>query len=239
MSEPNDDGVNDGGVNAEQAANEDLKHWERQQLELKPWERKHSGSPREDGSCDDHELVEEACEGNHQAFRRLVEGNQDKLFASMLRFLGCQSEAEEAVQEAFVRAFLRINNFNHESKFSTWLYRIAFNAAISEKRKMRPRISLDQRREDTGLDVVDESALEGSNALICQEQLELVHRVLDELSDDHRAILVLREMDDLAYEEIAKLLDISMGTVRSRLARARGKMKEAIASIESKVIVQP
>jgi RNA polymerase sigma-70 factor (ECF subfamily) len=184
-------------------------------------------------------VVAEARDGDHQAFKRLVEGNQDKLFASMLRFLGCHTEAEEAVQEAFVRAFLRIDNFNHESKFSTWLYRIAFNAAITDRRKKRPRISLDQRREENGLDVADDGAVDGSNAMICREEAELVHHALDELSDDHRAILVLREMDEMAYEEIAKLLGISLGTVRSRLARAKGKMKEAITVIQSKVIVQP
>lgn len=75
--------------------------------------------------------------------------------------------------------------------------------------------------------------------MICREEAELVHHALDELSDDHRAILVLREMDEMAYEEIAKLLGISLGTVRSRLARAKGKMKEAITVIQSKVIVQP
>jgi RNA polymerase sigma-70 factor (ECF subfamily) len=184
-------------------------------------------------------IVAEACDGSHQAFRRLVESNQDKLFASMLRFLGCHAEAEEAVQEAFVRAFLRIDNFNRESEFSTWLYRIAFNAAITDRRKKRPKISLDQRRQDHGLDVADDDASDACDAMIRREQSEMVHRALNELSDDHRAILVLREMDDMAYEEIAKLQGISLGTVRSRLARARGKMKEAITVIQNNMIVQP
>ncbi len=184
--------------------------------------------------CDSEELIDEACQGSELAFRRLVECNQDKLFAAMMRMLGCREDAEEAVQEAFIRAFTRIEDFNRQSKFSTWLYRIAFNSAISESRKRRPRISLDQRLEDFGGEAVDDA--ESVDApMLRAEQIQIVHQALDELSEDHRAILVLREMDDLAYEEISDVLRISVGTVRSRLSRARGQLRDVIEAIQRKV----
>lgn len=188
-----------------------------------------------DKDCDDPELITEACHGSQPAFRRLVECNQDQLFASMMRMLGCREDAEEAVQEAFVRAFTRIDQFNRESKFSTWLYRIAFNSAISDARKKRPRVSLDQRFDEIGIEVADMSGEAVDGRLLRQEQIELVHRALDKLSNDHRAILVLREMDDLAYEEIGGVLAISVGTVRSRLSRARSQLREVIEAIQSNV----
>ncbi len=185
--------------------------------------------------CNSDKLIDEACEGKEWAFRRLVECNQDKLFSAMNRFLGCREDAEEAVQEAFIRAFLRIEDFNRQSKFSTWLYRIAYNSAISDTRKRRPQISLDQRLDVFGVDLIDSEASPVDEKLIQAEKIELVHKALDQLSDEHRAILVLREMDDLAYEEISKVLNVSVGTVRSRLSRARGRLREVIDAIRSHI----
>ncbi len=185
-------------------------------------------------TCDDPKLVEKAQHGNRRAFTRLVECNQEKLFASMMKFLRCREEAEEAVQETFIRAFLRIDTFNADAKFSTWLHRIAFNSAISGRRKKRPTISIDQRNEDFGDEAIDSS--DPSDAkMLRDEQITLVHDALDTLSHDHRAILVLRELDDLAYDEIANILDISTGTVRSRLSRARTQLRDAIELIQAAV----
>jgi len=182
--------------------------------------------------CDDKKLIDEALDGSEQAFRRLVECNQDKLFAAMFRMLGCHYDAEEAVQEAFVRAFLRLDSFDQRCKFSTWLYRIAFNSAITDKRRKRPQISLDQQLEDYGHEAVDGDAVDAADMMVREEHVQLVHEALDNLSDDHRAILVLREFDDLAYEEIGEVLNISAGTVRSRLSRARNRLREAVEEIQ-------
>ncbi|MDV6030201.1 MAG: sigma-70 family RNA polymerase sigma factor [Phycisphaera sp. RhM] len=185
--------------------------------------------------CDDDALIDEARQGSELAFRRLVECNQDKLFAAMIRLLGCREDAEEAVQEAFTRAFLRIEDFNRQSKFSTWLYRIAFNTAISEARKKRPKVSLDQQFADTGSETIDEDARPVDALMLRDEQIRVVHQALDALSEEHRAILVLRELDDLAYREISDILGISVGTVRSRLNRARGRLREVIEAIQANV----
>jgi RNA polymerase sigma-70 factor (ECF subfamily) len=185
----------------------------------------------DDTPCDSAELIVKACEGNPYAFRRLVECNQDRLFASLNRFLGCHADAEEAVQEAFIRAFTRIDSFNHNSLFSTWLYRIGFNAAVSQRRKRRSTTSIDQQIEH-GREPIDVNADDASEHLLRQERIALIHAALDELSDDHRAILVLREMDEMAYEEISNVLNISVGTVRSRLSRARVCLREAVEAIQ-------
>lgn len=186
-------------------------------------ERLHQETP-----CDDPALVEDACQGNQSAFARLVECNQEKLFASMFKFLGCRTDAEEAVQEAFIRAFTRIDSFKRESKFSTWLYRIAFNTAVRDRQRQRRAISLD---EFPGLQGSGGDAPAADERILRHEEIQSVHQALEQLSDDHRAILVLREMDDLAYQEIAEVLDISVGTVRSRLARARGRLREVIEAL--------
>lgn len=185
--------------------------------------------------CDDAELIDEACQGSERAFRRLVECNQDRLVAMMFRLLGCHEDAEEAVQEAFIRAFTRIDQFNSDSKFSIWMYRIAFNSAISSRRKNRPTLSLDQRIDEAGLDAVDKKASQVDASLLRQEEIQLIHNALDKLSEDHRIILVLRELDDLAYDDISAVLNISVGTVRSRLSRARGNLREVIEAIQHNV----
>lgn len=195
-----------------------------------------TGSTNElEDTCDDRKLIAAARQGDQRAFTRLVECNQDRLFAAMGGFLGHHADAQDAVQEAFVRAFQRIDTFNHDSKFSTWLYRIAFNAAVSNKRKRRPTASLDQRHDEFGLETVDDSDGHVSDALIGAEERRLLYQALDALSDDHRAILVLRELDDLAYEEIASILGIKVGTVRSRLARARSRLRDAADSLAESV----
>ncbi len=182
--------------------------------------------------CDDEQLVMDASNGSLRAFNRLVECNQDKLLSSMLGFLGCREDAEEAVQEAFIRAFVRLKSFNRDAKFSTWLYRIAFNAAITERRKRKPTVSLNEQFDQHGREAMDHRAANVDSRMLRDEEFELIHTGLDALSDDHRAILVLRELDDLAYEEIADILKVTLGTVRSRLSRARQRLREVLEALQ-------
>jgi len=177
------------------------------------------------------ELIERALAGDRVAFAELVRENQDRLFASMLQVTGSPEEAEEVTQEAFIRAFIKLDTFQRNSQFFTWLYRIAFNNALTRRRKKRARISLDQIQEDNGMEVVDGN--EGVDAsMLRDERVALVRRAIETLSEEHRRILVLREMDEFSYEEIAEILDISIGTVRSRLSRARRQLKLAVEALE-------
>ncbi|MEC7679183.1 MAG: sigma-70 family RNA polymerase sigma factor [Planctomycetota bacterium] len=173
------------------------------------------------------QLIELALRGDHAAFTTLVELNQDRLFASMLQVTGSPEEAEEVVQDAFIRAFIKLNTFQGNSQFFTWLYRIAFNSALSRRRRYRSKVSLDQLRDHAGTEIVGEQP-SVDEPLLQGERIAIVQQALQELSEDHRAILVLREMEGFSYEQIAEIAGISIGTVRSRLSRARAHLKNII-----------
>jgi RNA polymerase sigma-70 factor (ECF subfamily) len=182
---------------------------------------------------EESQLIDAALTGDRTAFTQLVTDHQDRLFASMLQVTGSPDEAEEVVQEAFIRAFLKLDTFQRQSQFFTWLYRIAFNTALTRKRRKRARISLDYCREENGLEIAGEE--DGvDERLLQEERVEMVRAALNTLSEEHRGILVLREMEDHPYEVIAEILVISIGTVRSRLNRARKQLKLAIEEIAKK-----
>jgi RNA polymerase sigma-70 factor (ECF subfamily) len=160
----------------------------------------------------------------------LVEKYQDRLFNTVFHMVGNREEAEDVVQEAFVQAFVKLESFQRASAFYTWLYRIAFNVAISRKRRKRPEVSVEQTREATGQEPAD-SGEAPDGRLQREESVEQVHAALDRLSEEHRAILVLREMEGFCYERIADVLDLPVGTVRSRLHRARLQMREHLKDV--------
>ena len=175
-------------------------------------------------------LIDRALAGGRAAFTELVHQHQDRLVASMLHVTGSRDEAEDAVQDAFIRAFLKLDTFQRQSQFFTWLYRIAFNSSSSRRRRKRPNISLDQFREASGIEFAGEDQ-SVDHRLLQQEDVTLVRLAMDRLTEAHREVLVLREMQEHSYEQIAEILDISIGTVRSRLNRARGALKEQIETI--------
>ena len=177
------------------------------------------------------QLIDLAVQGDRSAFTALVEMNQERLFASMIQVTGSPDEAEEVVQEAFIRAFLKLDTFQRNSQFFTWLYRIAFNSALTRKRRKRARVSLDHWRESNGLEVAD-PADAVDEPMLRQERVNLVRAAIQILSEDHRTILVLREMQERSYEDIAEILEISIVTVRSRLSRARNQLKVTLEAME-------
>lgn len=181
---------------------------------------------------EDQLLIERALAGDRSAFGQLAIRYQDRLYASMLGVTGSAEEAEDVVQDALVRAFLKLDSFQQNSQFFTWLYRIAFNVALSRHRRRRSRISIDYSRDTTGMEPVDDGELP-DEPLLRSERVDLVRRALAQLTEQHRAILVLREMEDCSYEAIAEILDISIGTVRSRISRARGQLKLALEAMHN------
>ena len=181
--------------------------------------------------ADDAELIEAALTGDRTAFEGLVHRYQDRLYAAMVQVIGSAEEAEDVVQDAFVRAFLKLNTFQNNSQFFTWLYRIAFNSALSRMRRRKGTTSLDQARETVGEEPIDSFA-GPDERLLRDERVRTVQVALSRLSEDHRSILVLREMQEHPYEQIAEILDISIGTVRSRLSRARAQLKVVLEEME-------
>jgi RNA polymerase sigma-70 factor (ECF subfamily) len=133
-------------------------------------------------------------------------------------------------QDAFVQAFVKLRSFHRTSAFYTWLYRIALNMAISRRRKKRPVMSVDQHREATGEDPVANDG-QPDDRLQRQERVDQVRAALATLQDDYRTVLVLREIDGHPYDVIAEMLDLPMGTVRSRLHRARMELRDQLKGV--------
>jgi len=182
---------------------------------------------------DDAQLIEKSLQGDSAAFGELVRKHQDRLYNTVVHVVGCREEAEDVVQEAFVQAYVKLNTFQGNSAFYTWLYRIAFNTAISRQRRKKVAVSVEQSREMTGSEPMDTGEAPGER-LEREERVQLVQQALTVLSEDHRAILVLREMEGCCYETISEILGLPIGTVRSRLHRARlhlrDHLKEAMQS---------
>jgi RNA polymerase sigma-70 factor, ECF subfamily len=175
----------------------------------------------------DQDLIDSCLAGRREAFGLLVERYQHRLYGSLVHVTGSTDQARDIAQDAFVHAFEKLSTFRGQSQFYSWLFRIALNAAISAQRKtQRVTGSVDAVKEATGQEPVDGRA--GAvpwDRLETQERQMLVQRALAELPEEYRAALVLKEMDDLKYEEIAAVLQVPLGTVRSRIHRARQELR--------------
>jgi RNA polymerase sigma-70 factor (ECF subfamily) len=180
----------------------------------------------------DAQLVEAALAGDRDAFGDLVSRYQDRLFNTLLRVVGSHEDAADAVQDAFVQAYTKLESFRGASQFYTWLYRIAMNVALSRqrRRRRRPTASLDHAKESVGEEPLA-AALSPEETVLSQERVQHVQAALADLGDEHRQILVLREIDGCAYEEIAEILELPVGTVRSRIFRARVQLKEKLSAM--------
>ncbi len=175
----------------------------------------------------DAQLIDETLTGRSEAFGQLVLKYQDRLFNAVLHVVANADDARDIVQEALVQAFLKLESFREHSAFYTWLYRIAFNAAISHRRRLRPMASVDRARETCHVEPSDHEP-DPAAALDCKERCRQVREAIAQLADDHRAVLVLREIDGCDYETIAEILTLPVGTVRSRLHRARLQLREML-----------
>ena len=177
----------------------------------------------------DRELIDATLRGDSAAFGALVRRYQDRLLSAVVHVSGSRDEAEDVVQEAFVQAYLKLTSFAGGSSLYTWLYRIAFNTAISRRRKRRGG-ALEQARDLGGSEPTDETE-PAEDRLLRKERAAVVQRALAQLPDDFRTVLVLREMEGCDYDTIAQILDLPIGTVRSRLHRARLQLKIELTAV--------
>jgi RNA polymerase sigma-70 factor (ECF subfamily) len=177
----------------------------------------------------------EACRaGQTEAFGVLVERYQDRLFQMIRRLNGSAEDAKDVLQDTFLRAFEKLDQFHGESSFYTWVYRIAVNLALSGYRRQRARGWLVQKSERATHpeDPADESADADPTYSIEQTERErLVQSALGQLGAEHRAVVVLKDFDGRRYEEISAILKIPVGTVRSRLHRARCELRDRLRSL--------
>jgi RNA polymerase sigma-70 factor (ECF subfamily) len=182
-------------------------------------------------SADDHSLIAECLQGRPAAFGDLVRRYQERLYNTAYRLVGNAEDAQDVVQEAFLNAYQSLGRFKGDSLFFTWLYRIAINTAISLKRKQRVALSMNTGRvQDGALEPLDPSEVsQPGHTLEQEEEARRVHRALSRLSPEHRAVLVLKDMEGHKYESMAEFLGVPVGTIRSRLHRARLELRELLS----------
>jgi len=175
------------------------------------------------GTSEAPDFVARLRAGDPEAFEQLVTTYQHRVFGVAYRMLGNGSEAEEISQETFLRAHRALADFRDEAKLSTWLYAIASRLCLT---RLGSRERLMARHGESGLLHLPHDA-EGPDAALEQSELEAaLRRAIAELPDERRIVVVLRDIEGLSYEEIAETLDIELGTVRSRLHRARMDLKD-------------
>ncbi|MFN9720971.1 MAG: sigma-70 family RNA polymerase sigma factor [Planctomycetota bacterium] len=174
----------------------------------------------------DMQLIDQTIKGNPRAFDELVVRYQDRLVHSLEHTLGSREDALDIAQQAFVLAWRKLSSFRREAQFYSWLYRIARNVAISRSRRHQVSSgSLDQMLDGTAFEPADDrNGAAPESAMEQAEQIRLVQQALKRVSEEFRQPLVLKEIDGFSYEEIAEILEIPLGTVRSRIFRARQEM---------------
>ncbi len=176
-----------------------------------------------------------ARKGDSRAFAELVNLYADKLYQLAFRLTGNRQEAEDVVQETFLRVYKHLDRYDETLKFSTWIYRIASNLCIDRLRKRRNVYSLDaQSGEHEDLDGY--SMLPGDertpeSEVLLSETQQMVHRAIESLPLKYRTVVVLRYLQDLSLQEIAEVLDVPVTTVKTRVHRAREYMRRKIAPL--------
>jgi RNA polymerase sigma-70 factor (ECF subfamily) len=180
---------------------------------------------------DDHRLIAECLQGRTAAFGELVRRYQDRLYNTVYRLVDNQEDAQDIIQDAFLNAYQSLSGFKGDSQFFTWLYRIAVNTAISFKRKRRVVLAIRAGLSGSsgGADPLDSSEFSRpEHALEKAEQERRIQEALQRLSPEHRTVLILKDMEGHKYETMAEILKVPVGTVRSRLHRARLELRELL-----------
>jgi RNA polymerase sigma-70 factor (ECF subfamily) len=187
----------------------------------------------------EEELVKRTLQGDTKAFEELVQQYESKIYALAYRYMGNEDDAYDMSQEAFIKAYRSLRSFKGHSSFGTWLYRVTTNVCLDELRRRKRRIvplSLDEPLATREGDEVDKEIPDNTpTADILYEQKEFsqyIQDLLDQLKPDHKTAIVLRDVLDLSYEEISEVLNCSIGTVKSRISRARETLRKKIVERE-------
>ena len=184
------------------------------------------------------ELIKKASKGDPNAFETLMLMYQTPVYNLCYRILGNAEDAADMTQETFLKAWKYLDGFHMDSALSTWLYRLANNCCLDllRAKKRRPTISIvteDSDGEEAIYDPVDPSPLP-DELLIQKEENQILQDALQALDEQQRAILTLRVVNDMSYEEISRVLQIKEGTVKSRLARARENLRKKVLQLRNK-----
>jgi RNA polymerase sigma-70 factor (ECF subfamily) len=185
----------------------------------------------------DRLLVDRFKSGDDAAFNEMVSRHWDRIYGMVHQLLRNQQDAEEVTQDAFIRAHRGLGNFRGEAAFSTWLYQIATNLARNRywywwRRRRDQTVSFDQPVSDSNStplsEVFSTDMATPGDITVNQELVDHIAMGMEKIGAKHREVLILRNVKNLSYEEIAEVLGISVGTVKSRIARARESLRTAI-----------
>jgi RNA polymerase sigma-70 factor (ECF subfamily) len=177
-------------------------------------------------------LIARARKGDGDAYGKLVSDNQDRIYASVLRHVRDEHKAMDITQEAFIQAFRAIDTYEDRARFSTWLYRIAMNLITSHYRHEGAQKRGGSKKETSlnieGMPEPGADQRTPDDMVAAEDIGVLVRAAIDELEDEYRDVVVMRDLQGLSYEEVAETLNIAPGTVRSRLHRGREKLREKL-----------
>ncbi|MGN1401116.1 MAG: RNA polymerase sigma factor SigW [Bacillus sp. (in: firmicutes)] len=179
--------------------------------------------------------IKEVLKGDHNAYGEIVEIYKDKLFQLCYRMLGNRHEAEDMAQEAFVRAYIKIHTFNINLKFSTWLYRIATNLCIDRIRKKKPDFYLDA--EVAGTDGLTMYSHIPADTVLPEDEVEslelqdTIQKEIMRLPEKYRTVIVLKYIEELSLKEIGHILDLPIGTIKTRIHRGREALRKQLSNL--------
>ena len=186
--------------------------------------------------ADELKLIKKAHKGDVEAFEKIITEYQSIIYNIAFRFAGNAEDAADMSQEVFLKMFRNINSFQFKSKLSTWIYRVATNTCLDQvKRKNRnnPAYSLDDGFEDGdgsffSNEIADDSPTP-DEVIEQAEMKDVINQAISELPDDYRTVIILRDIQGLSYDEIAEIIECSVGTVKSRISRGRRNLREILS----------
>lgn len=178
-------------------------------------------------------LIKRAQDGDVSAFESLIKIYEAKVFGIAFRMSGNRDDASDMAQEVFIKLFRNIGKFKHEAKFSTWVYRVATNTCLDELKKIKRKsaYSLDEEidTEDGGIRTeIADTAPTPEEVAESGEIRGVVNVAIQRLSDEHKAVIILRDINGMSYDEIAEILKCSVGTVKSRISRGREQLRKIL-----------
>ncbi|QAT42891.1 RNA polymerase sigma factor [Aminipila luticellarii] len=181
-------------------------------------------------SEEERALIKRAKEGDEGSFETLLLSCKGKAYNIALRYVKDENDAMDVLQESFIKIFRHLKNFNEESKFETWVYRIVVNACydfLRKKKKKYREVSMESEDHPAGAELdIPDGAPPPEEMMLNREESAYILTCLDKIPEEHKKIIILRDITGLSYEQISEILECSIGTVKSRISRARKNLKE-------------
>jgi RNA polymerase sigma-70 factor (ECF subfamily) len=186
----------------------------------------------------EEKLIQKAIEGDKAAFEKLIFNYEGKIYAIAFKVFKNEADAYDVAQEICIKVYKKIESFRYESSFSTWLYRLATNTAIDEYRKAKRKhtkessidVPIDVGEEQVTMQLTDQRDTP-EEAFLRKEKIKYVWDALAKLTDEQKNIIILKDIEGKSYQEISDILNIHLGTVKSRLARSRIALKKVLQDL--------